>query len=374
MASPEKKKMEESSPSPQILTQNPSLPHDLLMTCVASVSRLYYPTLSLVSKSFRSLLASTELYKARSMLGHTDRCLYVCLKSSDEWRLFTLCRKPNKTLTNKEKRKSSGYVLVTVPTIRSLRDGFSSLVAVGSHIYNIGSGSSYYNEPSSSVTVLDCRFHTWHEGTRMRVEVMPLTVAVLDRKIYVAGIREDSYEDIFEVLDTETQTWDPVPLPYRTSGKYFSGTARSACIDGKIHVVNDVDETFCYDPKKGRWDQRNMSLWYWDAYCEIENVLYSASRRVFRWYDRKESWWRDLKGLVGLPSLLHGGCVRMVDYGGNMVVLWDEILREEKMIWCAEIALERRGSCEIWGKVEWFDHMLTVPKEYNSVNLLVATV
>ncbi|CAA7012922.1 unnamed protein product [Microthlaspi erraticum] len=378
MAFPEKN-MEEPSPTPQILTQNPSLSDYLIISCLARVPRLYYPTLSLVSKRFRSLvsllasLEALELAKARSMLRHSGHRLYVCLKSSNECRLFTLDRRPDQTLTNKEKNMSSRFVLVTVPTIRSLRDGFSSLVAVGSHLYNIGSGSSYYNEPSSSVSVLDCRSHTWHEGTRMRVEVMPLTVAVLDRKIYVAGIREDSYEDVFEVLDTETQTWDHVPLPYRTSGNYFYGAARSACINGKIHVITE-DDTFCYNPKEGRWDQREMSLFYQNAYCKIENACYSASRGVFRWNDGKDCWWRDLKGLVGLHSLFQGGGVRMVDYGGNMVVLWDETLRGEKRIWCAEISLERCKNREIWAKVEWVDHILTVPTNYHSMNVVVATV
>lgn len=31
------------------------------------------------------------------------------------------------------------------------------------------------------------------------------------------------------------------------------------------------------------------------------------------------------------------------------------------VVWYAEIAIERRRSFEIWGKVELFDHMLTVP-------------
>ncbi|CAN7049132.1 unnamed protein product [Brassica rapa subsp. trilocularis] len=47
----------------------PSFPDDLSMSCFACVSRLYHPTLSLVSKSFASLLASRELYKTRSLLG-----------------------------------------------------------------------------------------------------------------------------------------------------------------------------------------------------------------------------------------------------------------------------------------------------------------
>ncbi|CAA7060112.1 unnamed protein product [Microthlaspi erraticum] len=52
------------------------LPVDLLLNCLARVSRSYYPTLSLVSKRFRSLLASTtDLYETRRLLGSTESCL-----------------------------------------------------------------------------------------------------------------------------------------------------------------------------------------------------------------------------------------------------------------------------------------------------------
>ena len=76
-----------------------SLPDDLLLNCLARVSRLYYPILSLVSKRFSSLVASPELYKIRKLLGQTESCLYVCLESMSgfdrHW--FTLCRRPTRT-------------------------------------------------------------------------------------------------------------------------------------------------------------------------------------------------------------------------------------------------------------------------------------
>lgn len=108
MSSPERIKRKKKEP-PQ-LTSNPSLPYDLLLSCIAPVSRLYYPTLSLVSKSLRSLIASPELYEARSRLSHTESCLYVSIESSCVSGLtwYTLCRKPNKALISETKSKSSG--------------------------------------------------------------------------------------------------------------------------------------------------------------------------------------------------------------------------------------------------------------------------
>lgn len=70
------------------------LPDDVLLNCLARVSRLYYPTLSLVSKRFRSLLGS----KTRTLLGLTESCLYVSLvfPRSCKSRWFTLCGIPTR--------------------------------------------------------------------------------------------------------------------------------------------------------------------------------------------------------------------------------------------------------------------------------------
>ncbi|CAH8358376.1 unnamed protein product [Eruca vesicaria subsp. sativa] len=62
-----------------------------------------------------------------------------------------------------------------------------------------------------------------------------------------------------------------------------------------------------------------------------------------------------------------------------MVVFWDKYVRasggyKEKMIWCAAISLEIRSSEEVWGKVEWFDAVLKVPKSYKFVYAIAATI
>ncbi|KAG7543802.1 Kelch repeat type 1 [Arabidopsis thaliana x Arabidopsis arenosa] len=178
MSSPEK-----LSPAPEP-NSNPSLSDALLISCLARVSRLYYPTLSLVSKSFRSLLASPELYKARLLLDRTESCLYVCLKlrPSENPSWFTLCLKPDITLTydTSNKKNSSGYVMAKVPIPHSPVKR-SSLVAVGSNIYNIGGSRS----PSSSVLILDCISHTWRENFRIWGKVEWVAHVLTVPKTYV---------------------------------------------------------------------------------------------------------------------------------------------------------------------------------------------
>nr|AAD17430.1 unknown protein [Arabidopsis thaliana] len=312
-------------------------------------------------KSFRCLLASPELYKVRSLLGNTESCLYVCSRFQDRhtnttW--FTLCRKPDQTLTNGTIKKSSG------------------LVAVGSNIYNIA-GSSYL-ESSSSVSILDCRSHTWREAPSLREGLCSVSSSVLDRKIYVAGSCLDgdsyTYKNSFEVFDTETQFWDPDTITCsKTEGDFYG--CGTACIDGEFHVVpvGQKREAVAYNSKEGRWDMvgQQMDHYKFSASCEIQNVLYSCTHGVFRWYDTNAMMWRDLKGLVGLPMFGSGANVKLADYGGKLTVLWEEELPSrgpdsgyKKMIRCAEIALERRKSCEIWGIVEWFGDVLTEPVGY----------
>lgn len=91
-----------------------SLPYDLVLYCLARVSTLCRPTLSLVSKNFRSLMASPELEATgfrmgrslmaspeleatRTRMGITETYLCVCLDlnkhySSSHW--FTLAPIP----------------------------------------------------------------------------------------------------------------------------------------------------------------------------------------------------------------------------------------------------------------------------------------
>ncbi|XP_019096140.1 PREDICTED: F-box/kelch-repeat protein At5g51250-like [Camelina sativa] len=213
---------------PDDLVLVPSLPDDLVLVIVARVPRLYYPTLSLVSKRFRSLVASPELYKVRSLLGHTESCLYVCLElglnKKVSW--FTLCRKPDQTTLNskrsayisRKKEESSGYVLARVSISDSPCSNSAGLVAVGSDIYNVADIYTI-RERCVSLSVMDCQSHTWRKAPSLRVKLLTLSASVLDRKIYVAGnykardTERNMLENSVEVFDIDTQMWASVPIP-----------------------------------------------------------------------------------------------------------------------------------------------------------------
>ncbi|ESQ37209.1 hypothetical protein EUTSA_v10002790mg [Eutrema salsugineum] len=279
----------------------PSLPNDLILSCLARVPRSYYPYLSLVSKSFRSLLASPELYKTRSLLGRTESCLYLCLQFSADPhpRFFTLCRKPKK----KKKKKPSGNLLALIPSPCSRAiPSWSCLFEFGSFIWNIGGSveDGRLHRPSS-LSVLHCHSHTWCEAPSMLTEIRWLPVDLLG-KIYVQGDDIDSCTSI-EVVDENTQTWDFKP--------------------------------------RFNWEE---ALGLTPSYCWIENVKYCYSHhtREFKWYDIKDEMWKNLKGLLGLPKFARSAQVGLANYDGKLTVFWDKGSRStgyKKMIWCAEISL-----------------------------------
>uniref|UniRef100_A0A1J3E434 F-box/kelch-repeat protein n=1 Tax=Noccaea caerulescens TaxID=107243 RepID=A0A1J3E434_NOCCA len=333
-------------PTPQS-TPKPSLPRDLLLSCFALISRLYYPTLSLVSKGFRSLLASPELYQIRSRLHRTESCLYVCLSlppdPSPKW--FTLCRRPNRTLTKEKKLSRNLLVPISSPPSTPFKPKF---VAVGSDIYQLGGRIN--GVPSSKVSVLDCRSHSWRQAPNMHVARDDRTAIALDGQIYVSGdLSKGLYTpDLVEIYDPKTLTWKFV-LP---------GSEESFSLD--LVVIG-------------------LMAWRFSYCCVIDKVRYMYQKEEFYWLDVELKEFRILKGLKGLPKFDHlSSNVHLVDYGGNLAVLWDDHgpsgNSQEKMIWCAVIAIDRSNPQEITGTVEWFDAVLEVPKSYAIVGVLAATV
>ncbi|KAJ4914053.1 F-box/kelch-repeat protein [Raphanus sativus] len=370
-------------------TPNPSLPDDLIVSCLARVSRLQYPTLSLVSKTFRSLLASPHLYETRSSLGHTESCLYVCINfhPDDNPSWYTLCRKPDRTLTtndtmNLKKKKQSEYALAKLPTPPSRRSAhWSGLVTVGSDLYNIGGpiDDADANEPSSSVSILDCRSNTWREGPSMLVKRNFPHANVVDGKIYVTGDSNSGSSKWMEVFDTKTQTWELVSTPAAEMRLQYDIISTSAGIDGKVYIFGSCNG-LAYDTREGRWESVGMEMsseWVWFSYCVVENVIYVYDNEEFKWYDTKARLWRVLKGLKGLPKFPRY-TARLADYGGKMAVFWGRVVAStgyvDKMIWCAVIVLERRSDQEIWGKVEWKEPVLKVPKSCRINHALAATL
>uniref|UniRef100_A0A0D3BJK4 F-box domain-containing protein n=1 Tax=Brassica oleracea var. oleracea TaxID=109376 RepID=A0A0D3BJK4_BRAOL len=182
------------NPSPPSLL---SLPEEIVVNCLARISKSYYPKLSLVCKTICSLILSMELYVARLELETHENVLHVCLQLLDKTRpsWFSLWLKPDQTLTNnigkKKKQNSSGNtLLVPIPSSYSPRVPMFTC-AVGSELYAI---SKYNISPSSVMWVRCTSTYSWRQAPSMTVARANAVACVFDDKIYVMrGCHADEY-------------------------------------------------------------------------------------------------------------------------------------------------------------------------------------
>ncbi|KAJ4905792.1 F-box/kelch-repeat protein [Raphanus sativus] len=311
------------------------LPDELVLSCLARVPRLHYLILSLTS--------SPELYHNRYLLNRTEKCLYVCLQ-------FLL---------------SLTFVgsLSVVQILNSPPVEWSNLVAVDHKLYAVGDVPC-----SSNSFFLDCRTHTWVETPNLRLaHVSP----GLNRMMYLAGSSDnpDSLNCV-EVFNTETQTWKPVPPEKRI--------LRAGDFQGSVY--ENLRGEYCRWVLVANLKDGKGGLVGSGTDCWIKKRFYCyGSDREITWSNSLGGGWKKLRGLEGLPKFARYSNVKLVECGGKLVVFWDKYVParggyKDKMIWCAEISLETRGSEEVWGKVEWFDAVLTVPKSYKFVCASAATV
>ncbi|KAJ4884438.1 putative F-box/kelch-repeat protein [Raphanus sativus] len=155
-----------------------SLPHDIVFNTLARISRTNYPVLSLVSKSFRSLLSSPELEAARSLIGRPEKYLHVCLNLNN-----------NKNNPNPRWFILSERKLIPTPSFPYRHLNSSCLVSTGSETYVIGGGL----ERSKRVFLIDCKTHQWRELPSMRLSRKEAVAEVMDGKIYVIGGCSSNY-------------------------------------------------------------------------------------------------------------------------------------------------------------------------------------
>ncbi|XP_010434358.1 PREDICTED: F-box/kelch-repeat protein At4g19865-like [Camelina sativa] len=384
---PEKKKTKTSSSSPSLSL----IPDEILVNCLARISRSNYPTLSLVSKTFCSILSSTELYAARAHLGTTEQCLYVCLWDLGSYRFphwFTLWTNPNRTLPDsmirrRRKKKTAGQLLVPISSF-NFPSVATATAVVGSEIYVFGGPVGY--EPSSEVRVLDCRSNTWRDAPSMNAARKFAPTCVYGEKIYVMGGCQGSEknESWAEVFDTKTQTWERLTDPGDEIRKCRISRIRE--IEGKIKFGNVERKMYGYDTKQCKWENCvNESAIYARLECIMENVSYGFWNKRLLWYDIINGYWKGVRGLESLLGMYmrnggsRGNKTKLVCCGGKFLLIWEGYMNRDpnnrKKIWCAEIVIEERNDgIERWGIVERVDVLRTVPRLCQLLHCLVVSV
>ncbi|ESQ51520.1 hypothetical protein EUTSA_v10017832mg [Eutrema salsugineum] len=328
-----------------------SLPEDVIIDILARVPRCDYPTtLTFVCKHFRSIVASPELYARRSLLGRTEQCLYVILynKETNNNRWYILHQKAN---------GSRRLVLIRTLPGMTWRGRF---VTVGSKIYVFGESNRLNN--ASNALRIDCQSHTVHPLPNIPVDMTSTFADIIDGRIYVFGYCQRK-KKVIVVFNTETQMWEHgVIKPDIELGHSW---LRCVVVMADKLYMRDNDNSFVYEPNKKKWETDDvLNLKEWDNACVIDDVLYypDIDKKKIRAYDPKQKCWRVVKGLEeSLPNTENSWWwLETVSYGGRLALLFFPKAEERTTeTWCAEISLERRQGGEIWGKVEWFDHVLT---------------
>ncbi|WZY67841.1 hypothetical protein YC2023_000081 [Brassica napus] len=356
---PCKKKKQEEPSHPSFL----SLPDVIILNCLARVSKSYYPKLSLVSKTFRSLILSIELNHARFYHKTNESSFHICLQLPDRPRpsyWFTL-------LINLETKKST---LAQVPSIYAPKAP-SIMLTVGSQVYAL---RQFYH-PSPVMIVRNIENLLWRKAPNLTVPRSNPGACVLDGKIYVVGgcTANDCWGEVF---DTKTQTWEPLPDP-GTELRFSRVIRKLQIFQGKIYVRSNDEKDSVYDPKKREWNVAAKAL-VGDSRCAIGNLLYSCGRKSCMWYDSECKEWKPVKGLSSLNKSCRRGLIETVNLNGKLIVLWDKFARrgphcQNKTICCALVALEKRQDGQVWGNVEWSNDVLRVriPDMSESIKIII---
>lgn len=349
-----------SSPSSSSLSL---LPDEITQNCLARVPRCYYPVVSLVSKTFRRLIASPEIYVDRSVLRCTERVLYVVLRSraTETPRWYTLNFKPFGN-------DSINHRLVPIPSFPSIPCWGMSIVAIDSEIYVLG--GCIDDELVSTGFVVECPSHTSRYLPSMKQARGCAAVGFVDGKIYVIGGCDPLSSNWVEAFDLKTQTWETVLGVYNV--EVHELTIRSFVIDDKIYIM-DRKNSFVYDTKEGRVESDDLLDTQWSVgSCVIDGKIYTFGSKNRIWvFDPIARVWDRLKGLEDLPDKGDGS--RMSNLGGNLVIMFN-LEKGSTQIFCTEIRLERREGGKIWGVILWSNIVITLKDPSTIVRCLAVTV
>ncbi|CAA7038086.1 unnamed protein product [Microthlaspi erraticum] len=305
-----------------------SLPEDVMVDIIARVRRCDYPNLSLVSKHFRSLVASPELYARRSLLGFTEHCLYVNvnLYNSEtcdrDDRLYILGRKINRHLR-----------LGLVPSLPAMPTN-GKYVAVGSKIYVFGWTWNYkHHNTSSTALSIDCRSHTVQPLPSMPINLTAAVADFIDGKIYVLGSVEYDSNKVkmnmvkmkmvkMVVFNTETQMWEKKII--KPDVEIDLRWPSNVVVMADKMYVRGTDKTFFYEPNDSKWGTDEMlNSKRWENALVVDDVMYyyDNNEKKLRTYDPKKRCWGVVNGLeylfAGTTDSLWS---QNASYGGKLQV------------------------------------------------------
>lgn len=344
----------------------PSLPDEISIQILARLPRIYHFNAKLVSRSWRTVLTSGELYKIRKELGTTEEWLYVLTKIDGEklvwfaldpvskiWQRLPLM--PNVSLEDGMRRGLSGLKLWnmvgTSVIADAIRGWFGRKVAldqipfcgcavgaVDGCLYVLG--GLFRTLAMNTVWRYDPILNAWIEVTPMSAGRAYCKTSVLNNKLYVVGGVTRGRGGLAplqsaEVFDPCSGIWSDVPsmpfskaqvLPTAFLADLLKPIATGmTSYRGKLYVPQSL---YCwpffvdvggevYDPETNSWIEMPIGMGEgWPAKQAgtklgviVDGDLYALdptnsldSARI-KVYDHQEDAWKMIEGDVPIHEL-----------------------------------------------------------------------
>ncbi|KAJ8749419.1 hypothetical protein K2173_025463 [Erythroxylum novogranatense] len=208
------------------------LPDAVAIRCIAWVPFYLHPKLELVSRAWRAVIHSPELFKARQELGSAEDLLCVCAFDPENlWQLY-------------DPLSDHWITLPVLPSkIRHL--AHFGVVSTSGKLFVLGGGSDAVDPltgdqdgsfATNEVWSYDPVMRQWTQCASMLVPRAMFACCVLNGKILVAGGFTSCRKSIsqVEIYDPDKDVWIPMPDLHRTHNSACSGVV----IDGKVHVLH----------------------------------------------------------------------------------------------------------------------------------------
>ncbi|GMH23991.1 hypothetical protein Nepgr_025834 [Nepenthes gracilis] len=358
----------------------PNLPNDVALQCLARVPRSHHPSLSLVCKSWRSIIRSPLLYSTRRSLNSTESFLYLNVRllnpnSKDATPSFKWFVLDVSTATNNINHQNPNPEFL-ISVLQAPRQAIgASIVALGPKVYVIG--GSIDRNPTSDVWILNTESNEWEMGPKMQVGREFSAAGVVNGKIYVIGgcvvnsrARSMNWAEVFDPI---TSLWSAVPSPTVLRDGLMHA---SAVVDGRIYGMADRGGVV-FDPSLEEWNpvSKRLDLGWRGRAAVVAGILYSYDfLGKIKGFDVVEDVWKELRGVEkDLPKFLSGAT--MTSIGGRLLVLWEGKGKGKEIeVLCAAIEIKKDDGGELWGSIIWSDVILRVPMRSSIVHCLTVAV
>ncbi|OMP05085.1 hypothetical protein COLO4_09064 [Corchorus olitorius] len=258
------------------------LPDAVALRCLARVPFYLYPKLELVSRSWKAVIRSTELFKARQEVGSAEELLCVCAFDPENlWQMYDPLRD----------------LWITLPVLPSKIRHLAHFGAVstGGKLFVLGGGSDAV-DPSTGdqdgsfatneVWSYDPIMRRWDQRASMILPRAMFACCVLKGKIIVAGGFTSCRKSISqaEMYDPEKDVWITIPDLHRTHNSACTGLV----IGGKLHVLHKGLSTVQVLDHVGSgwtvedysWLQGPMAVVQGDLYVMSHGLIFKQEKEV----------------------------------------------------------------------------------------------